>query len=214
MGEIKQEESCWKRESLRNYAKLCFRVKDNGLGMTIVKNLVDMMGGSIDVESTLGEGSCFEVILDFRIADKKLQKAFIEDKSKPDYNRLEGIRFLCAEDILEDLLQIEGAGCDICTDGCQIVDKFEHSKPGEYDMILMDIRMPVMNGYEAAKAIRGSSHPMARKIPIIALTANAFSEDVQKSLAAGMTMHLTKPIDIELLSEAVHLYVSHTSCEE
>ena len=87
-------------------------------------------------------------------------------------------------------------------------------KPGEYDMILMDIRMPVMNGYEAAKAIRGSSHPMARKIPIIALTANAFSEDVQKSLAAGMTMHLTKPIDIELLSEAVHLYVSHTSCEE
>ena len=203
-----------------NYAKLCFRVKDNGLGMTIVKNLVDMMGGSIDVESTLGEGSCFEVILDFRIADKKLQKAFIEDKSKPDYNRLEGIRFLCAEDnllnaeILEDLLQIEGAGCDICTDGCQIVDKFEHSKPGEYDMILMDIRMPVMNGYEAAKAIRGSSHPMARKIPIIALTANVFSEDVQKSLATGMTMHLTKPIDIELLSEAVHLYVSHTSCEE
>lgn len=203
-----------------NYAKLCFRVKDNGLGMTIVKNLVDMMGGSIDVESTLGEGSCFEVILDFRIADKKLQKAFIEDKSKPDYNRLEGIRFLCAEDnplnaeILEDLLQIEGAGCDICTDGCQAVDKFEHSKPGEYDMILMDIRMPVMNGYEAAKAIRGSSHPMAGKIPIIALTANAFSEDVQKSLAAGMTMHLTKPIDIELLSQAVHLYVSHTSCEE
>ena len=203
-----------------NYAKLCFRVKDNGLGMTIVKNLVDMMGGSIDVESTLGEGSCFEVILDFRIADKKLQKAFIEDKSKPDYNRLEGIRFLCAEDnllnaeILEDLLQIEGAGCDICTDGCQVVDKFEHSKPGEYDMILMDIRMPVMNGYEAAKAIRGSSHPMAGKIPIIALTANAFSEDVQKSLAAGMTMHLTKPIDIELLSQAVHLYVSHTSCEE
>lgn len=203
-----------------NYAKLCFRVKDNGLGMTIVKNLVDMMGGSIDVESTLGEGSCFEVILDFRIADKKLQKAFIEDKSKPDYNRLEGIRFLCAEDnllnaeILEDLLQIEGAGCDICTDGCQVVDKFEHSKPGEYDMILMDIRMPVMNGYEAAKAIRGSSHPMARKIPIIALTANVFSEDVQKSLATGMTMHLTKPIDIELLSEAVHLYVSHTSCEE
>lgn len=233
-----------------NYAKLCFRVKDNGigmsreylgriyesfsreentqmdsvqgtgLGMTIVKNLVDMMGGSIDVESTLGEGSCFEVILDFRIVDKKPQKAFIEDKSKPDYNRLEGIRFLCAEDnplnaeILEDLLQIEGAGCDICTDGCQAVDKFEHSKPGEYDMILMDIRMPVMNGYEAAKAIRGSSHPMAGKIPIIALTANAFSEDVQKSLAAGMTMHLTKPIDIELLSEAVHQYVSHTSCEE
>lgn len=189
-------------------------------GMTIVKNLVDMMGGSIDVESTLGEGSCFEVILDFRIVDKKLQRAFIEDKSKPDGNRLEGIRFLCAEDnqlnaeILEDLLQIEGAVCDICTDGFQVVDKFEHSKPGEYDMILMDIRMPDMNGYEAAKAIRGSSHPMAGKIPIIALTANAFSEDVQKSLAAGMTMHLTKPIDIELLSEAVHLYVSHTSCEE
>lgn len=237
-------------QTSRNYAKLCFRVKDNGigmsqeylgriyesfsreentqmdsvqgtgLGMTIVKNLVDMMGGSIDVESTLGEGSCFEVILDFRIVDKKPQKAFIEDKPKPDYNRLEGIRFLCAEDnplnaeILEDLLQIEGASCDICTDGCQVVDKFEHSKPGEYDMILMDIRMPVMNGYEAAKAIRGSSHPMAGKIPIIALTANAFSEDVQKSLAAGMTMHLTKPIDIELLSEAVHLYVSHTSCEE
>ena len=235
-------------QTSQNYAKLCFRVKDNGigmsreylsriyesfsreesvqmdsvqgtgLGMTIVKNLVDMMGGSIDVESTQGEGSSFEVILDFRIVDKRLEKAHTQDKQKPDYNRLEGIRFLCAEDnplnseILEDLLQIEGASCDICTDGCQVVDKFEHSKPGEYDMILMDIRMPVMNGYEAAKAIRGSSHPMAGKIPIIALTANAFSEDVQKSLNAGMTMHLTKPINIELLAEAVHLYVFHTSC--
>ena len=78
----------------------------------------------------------------------------------------------------------------------------------------MDVQMPVMNGYEATKAIRRSSHELAKKIPIIAMTANAFSEDVQKSIAAGMTMHLTKPIDIELLSQAVHLYVSHTSCEE
>lgn len=233
-----------------HYARLCFHIRDNGIGMSeeyldriyeafsrennmqmdaiqgtglgmyIVKNMVDLMGGSIQVESTPGEGSCFEVLLDFHIADKKQEAEKGECDSNVQTGRLPGIRFLCAEDnpmnaeILQDLLQLEGADCDICTDGRQVVDKFEHSQPGEYDMILMDIRMPVMNGYEAAKAIRHSSHPMAGKIPIIALTANAFSEDVQKSLTVGMTMHLTKPVDIDLLVEAVRLYVSHTSCEE
>ena len=102
----------------------------------------------------------------------------------------------------------EGAECDIYTDGKQVVEKFEHSEPEEYDMILMDIRMPVMNGYEAARAIRSSSHPRAGQIPIVALTANAFSEDVQKSMNAGMTVHLSKPIDISLLAEMVNKYVS------
>ena len=230
-------------QSSQSYAKLCFQVKDNGigmsqeylsriyesfsredtletdavqgtgLGMTIVKNLVDMMGGSIDVKSTQGCGSCFEVILDFRIANKKEQSTNKKENTGKN-RRLQGIRFLCAEDnelnyeILGDLLRREGAECDIYTDGKQVVEKFEHSEPEEYDMILMDIRMPVMNGYEAARAIRSSSHPRAGQIPIVALTANAFSEDVQKSMNAGMTVHLSKPIDISLLAEMVNKYVS------
>lgn len=230
-------------QSSQPYAKLCFQVKDNGigmsqeylsriyesfsrenssgtgsvqgtgLGMSIVKNLIDMMGGSIDVKSAQGYGSCFEVILDFRIVNKKVENT---DKKKRTQTskRLQGIRFLCAEDnelnyeILEELLHREGAECDIYRDGKQVVDKFEHSGPEEYDMILMDIRMPIMNGYEAARAIRSSSHPGADRIPIVALTANAFSEDVQKSLNAGMTVHLSKPIDISLLAEVVNKYVS------
>lgn len=228
-------------QSSSSYAKLCFKVIDNGigmsqeflakiydsftreersvtntiqgtgLGMSIVKSLVDLMGGSIDVESVRGKGTCFEVLLDLRISEKtdadcNRKKA---EKEETDTHRLKGLRFLCAEDnelnaeILKELLHMEGADCVICPNGRSVVDTFEQSVPGDYDMILMDVQMPVMNGYEATKVIRKGKHPLARTIPIIAMTANAFSEDVQKSLSAGMNAHISKPMDMKKLARVV-----------
>ena len=119
------------------------------------------------------------------------------------------MRFLCAEDnelnaeILTELLKIEGAECTICENGKKLVETFGQSVPGEYDMILMDVQMPVMNGYEATKAIRRSSHELAKTIPVIAMTANAFSEDIQHSLAAGMNAHISKPVEMEVLKKTI-----------
>ena len=122
---------------------------------------------------------------------------------------LSGMRFLCAEDnalnaeILEAILEMYGASCTICPDGTEIVKTFESVKPGDYDTILMDIQMPCMNGYEATKAIRSGKNPLGRTIPIVAMTANAFSDDVQNSLAAGMNAHVSKPIDIAVLKKTM-----------
>ena len=167
------------------------KIQGTGLGMAITKNLVEAMGGTIDVESELGQGSCFEVLIDLRIAeDRFVSSAEQAEKDEPAGNVLKGMRFLCAEDnelnaeILMELLKIEGAECTICENGKRVLEAFEQSAPGDYDMILMDVQMPVMNGYEATKAIRRSSHELAKTIPIIAMTANAFSEDIQHSLAA------------------------------
>ena len=119
------------------------------------------------------------------------------------------MRFLCAEDnelnaeILMELLKIEGAECTICENGKRVLEAFEQSAPGDYDMILMDVQMPVMNGYEATKAIRRSSHELAKTIPIIAMTANAFSEDIQHSLAAGMNAHVSKPVEMKVLEKTI-----------
>ena len=119
------------------------------------------------------------------------------------------MRFLCAEDnelnaeILTELLKIEGAECTICENGEEILKAFEQSAPGDYDMILMDVQMPVMNGYEATRAIRRSSHELAKTIPIIAMTANAFSEDIQHSLAAGMNAHVSKPVEMKVLEKTI-----------
>jgi len=177
------------------------KIQGTGLGMAITKNLVEAMGGSIDVESELSQGSCFEVLIDLRIAeDRFVSSAEQAEKDEPAGNVLKGMRFLCAEDnelnaeILMELLKIEGAECTICENGKRVLEAFEQSAPGDYDMILMDVQMPVMNGYEATKAIRRSSHELAMTIPIIAMTANAFSEDIQHSLAAGMNAHVSKPI--------------------
>ena len=157
------------------------KVQGTGLGMAITKNLVEAMGGTIDVDSELGQGSCFEVLMDLKIAeDRTVALAAQEETDKQDGNILQGMRFLCAEDnelnaeILMELLKIEGAKCTICENGKEILKAFEQSAPGDYDMILMDVQMPVMNGYEATKAIRRSSHELAKTIPIIAMTANAF----------------------------------------
>ena len=178
------------------------RIQGTGLGMAITKNLLDAMGGTIQVESEKGKGSCFEILLDLKIVKKH------EVVSPNNENRSEsisGMKFLCAEDnelnaeILEELLKYEGAECVICENGKEVVETFKQSNPGEYDMILMDIQMPIMNGYEATLKIRSFD----QDIPIIAMTANAFSEDIQHSLSAGMDAHISKPVDMQVLKRVV-----------
>ena len=186
------------------------KIQGTGLGMAITKNLVEAMGGTIDVESELSQGSCFEVLIDLRIAEDRFVSSTEQaEKDEPAGNVLKGMRFLCAEDnelnaeILMELLKIEGAECTICENGKRVLEAFEQSAPGDYDMILMDVQMPVMNGYEATKAIRRSSHELAKTIPIIAMTANAFSEDIQHSLAAGMNAHVSKPVEMKVLEKTI-----------
>ncbi len=184
------------------------KIQGTGLGMAITRNLVEAMGGTIDVESEPGQGSCFEVLIDLKIAENRTV-ALAAQEGERDGNILQGMRFLCAEDnelnaeILTELLKIEGAECTICENGEEILKVFEQSAPGDYDMILMDIQMPVLNGYEATKAIRRSSHKLAKTIPIIAMTANAFSEDIQHSLAAGMNAHVSKPVEMKVLEKTI-----------
>ena len=186
------------------------KIQGTGLGMAITKNLVVSMGGTIDVESEPGQGSCFEIFMDLKIAEERfVSPALQADTDKQDGNILQGMKFLCAEDneinaeILMELLKIEGAECTICENGKRVLEAFEQSAPGDYDMILMDVQMPVMNGYEATKAIRRSSHELAKTISIIAMTANAFSEDIQHSLAAGMNAHVSKPVEMKVLEKTI-----------
>ena len=186
------------------------KIQGTGLGMAIAKNLVDSMGGTIDVESEPGQGSCFEIFMDLKIAEERaVSPASQTETAEQDGNILQRMRFLCAEDneinaeILTELLKIEGAECTICENGEEILKAFEQSVAGDYDMILMDVQMPVMNGYEATKAIRRSSHELAKTIPIIAMTANAFSEDIQHSLAAGMNAHVSKPVEMRVLEKTI-----------
>jgi len=192
--------------------------KGSGFGLMNCKGIIekykktnDLFRGCVfDVESELGQGSCFEVLMDLKIAeDRTASLAAQEETDEQDGNILLGMRFLCAEDnelnaeILMELLKIEGAECTICENGKRVLETFEQSVPGDYDMILMDVQMPVMNGYEATKAIRRSSHELAKTIPIIAMTANAFSEDIQHSLAAGMNAHISKPVDMKTLEKTI-----------
>ena len=194
----------------REESSLTNKIQGTGLGMAITRNLVEVMGGTIDVESMKGQGSCFEVLLDLKIAEQRVAAPTQKiQENMQDISVLKGMRFLCAEDnelnaeILTELLKIEGAECTICENGEEILKAFEQSAPGDYDMILMDVQMPVMNGYEATKAIRRSSHELAKTIPIIAMTANAFSEDIQHSLAAGMNAHISKPVEMRILEKNV-----------
>ena len=194
----------------REESSLTNKIQGTGLGMAITRNLVEVMGGTIDVESVKGQGSCFEVLLDLKIAEQRVAAPTQKiQENMQDISVLKGMRFLCAEDnelnaeILTELLKIEGAECTICENGAEILKAFEQSAPGDYDMILMDVQMPVMNGYEATKAIRRSLHELAKTIPIIAMTANAFSEDIQHSLAAGMNAHISKPVEMRILEKTV-----------
>ena len=169
-----------------------------GLGMSIVKGLIEKMGGSIEVESEEGVGSTFIIKIPFKIASTpdKVNKQTSELK-------IDGLNLLLVEDnelnaeIAETLLSDEGAVVTVAKDGLQAVNIFKEKPEGSFDAILMDIMMPVMDGLTATKKIRTLNHPDAKKIPIIAMTANAFKEDKEKCLAAGMNAHLAKPIEIE-----------------
>ena len=187
------------------------KVQGTGLGMAITRSIVDLMGGSISVESASGKGTRFEVVLELPIdieADTA-QKAQALPEEDDAVSPLSGMKFLCAEDnalnaeILQMLLETKGASCTICSNGQEIVDAFASVKPGDYDMILMDVQMPVMDGLEATRRIRNGENPLGRTIPILAMTANAFLEDMQKSREAGMDEHLSKPVDISALEQTV-----------
>ena len=188
-------------------------VQGTGLGMAITKSVVDLMGGVISVESAPGHGSRFEVVLEFPIdTEAALVQKSETDDAPADTSLLCGMKFLCAEDneinseILQMLLESKGATCRIYPDGQQIVDAFAKVKPGDYDMILMDVQMPVMDGLEATRRIRSSENPLGKTIPILAMTANAFLEDMQKSKEAGMDEHLSKPVDIAMLEQVVRRF--------
>jgi signal transduction histidine kinase/ActR/RegA family two-component response regulator len=178
-----------------------------GLGMAITKQFVDLMGGDIKIRSKLSEGSCFTVDLTFDVDPEKIQ-----ENAQAATDDVKGMNILLVEDnmlnmeIAEEILEDEGVTVATAENGQIAVDEFNDSEPGTFDAILMDIMMPVMNGYEATRAIRASSHPDAKVVPIIAMSANAYAEDVQEALASGMNAHVAKPINIPLLLSTLNRY--------
>lgn len=191
----------------RNDARSVYQ--GTGLGMAIVKNLVDKMNGTITVSSKEGEGSTFVIRIPFEIASKVEETADGNEKSSTD---ISGIKILLAEDnelnaeIAQTLLSDEGADVTIVGDGEQVVDTFKKSTPGTYDVILMDIMMPRLDGISATKAIRALERPDAVQIPIIAMTANAFEEDARKCIQAGMNAHLSKPLQMDIVIGTIAHY--------
>ena len=189
------------------------KVAGTGLGMPIIKKYVDMMGGTIKAESKLGEGSKFTVIMEYRIADK----GYYEQVTDPspdteETDRISGKYVLLAEDndlnaeIAMEILMTEGLVIDRVEDGIQCVHRIEQSPAGTYDLILMDIQMPNMDGYRATEMIRGLSDKNKANIPIIAMTANAFAEDKRKTMEAGMDAHLSKPLNVPELMDTIRKF--------
>ena len=185
------------------------KIAGTGLGMPIIKKYIDMMYGTIEVESKQGEGSKFTVTLEYRIADKSYYERVTEKFSDMDETRISGKHILLAEDndlnaeIAEFILEDMGLIVDRVEDGVQCVSRIEQKPAGTYDLILMDIQMPNMDGYRATEMIRGLSDKSKATIPIIAMTANAFEEDRKKALAKGMNGHIAKPVDAEKVEKTI-----------
>jgi signal transduction histidine kinase/BarA-like signal transduction histidine kinase len=179
----------------------------SGLGMAISKKLVELMGGSIQVRSQLGEGTCFTVEIAFEIAQNYQEQNPVHKKAE-----LTGMKILLVEDnelnteIAKEILEDEGILVTVAENGKQAYEAFTLAPPGRFDVILMDVMMPVMNGYDATEAIRNCSHPQAKSIPIIAMTANAYQEDVERAMAAGMNAHIAKPIRVDLLLSVLETF--------
>lgn len=192
-------------------------IQGTGLGMAITKNLIDLMGGSIDVKSEIGKGTTIKVSLSFTVPDEDITQATQEEAIPINEDALRGLNILVAEDndlsaeMLLERLEIEGASPVRVVDGEKAVAEFTSSKPGTYDLILMDVEMPNMNGHEATKTIRNSEHPEANKIPIFAMTANVFSDDIKKAIDAGMNVHLAKPVEIDKLKSNVDKFLEDDS---
>lgn len=188
------------------------KTQGTGLGMAITKSIIDAMDGTIEVTSSQGEGSTFHVTLCLRKGETPGDKG---EQQELENSSLDGMRILLAEDndinaeIAIMILEENGAAVRRCEDGLLAVSCFEESEPGEYNAILMDLRMPNMGGLEATRCIRSLDRPDAKNIPVIAMTADAFSDDVQKCLDAGMNAHVAKPIDIDILKSTL-IRLSHT----
>jgi CheY-like chemotaxis protein len=165
------------------------------------------MGGTISVKSQLGEGTCFTVEITFDLNPEYQKKEVVQQRKS-----IDGMKALLVEDnelnmeIAREILTEEGMEITEAENGQVAVDKFTASEPGSFDIIIMDVMMPVMNGYEATKAIRRSDHPEAKTIPIVAMTANAYREDVEKAFESGMNDHVPKPIDIDVMLNVLGKY--------
>lgn len=198
------------------------RVEGSGLGLSIVKGLVELMEGEISVRSELGKGSVFQVELECEISSAEETKKEPDEQhmEKPEGQTLMGYRFLVAEDneinaeILCEILRMYGAESDVEENGAQAVERFFAAAPETYDAVLMDIQMPKMNGYEAARTIRANERNDAKTIPIIAMTANAFEEDIRAALQAGMNAHIAKPVDIGVLLTELNQVLAGRSSQE
>lgn len=185
------------------------KIQGTGLGMAITKSIVDLMGGEIKVVTAPGEGTEFVINVSFKIADEMREEIEAENKRAAQIIDFTDKKLLLVDDIevnreiAKMLLESEGFIVDTASDGKDAVEKVAASKAGDYDCVLMDIQMPIMNGYEAARKIRALENPELAKVPIIAMTANAFSEDVKAALDAGMNAHIAKPIDVPKMMETL-----------